>query len=51
MKKKFEVKFDENVCKGCGLCKSACPMKIIDIDETRINKKGFNPAFIKDQDK
>ena len=42
--------FDEEKCKGCGLCITACPKKIIDLDTDKINKKGYNPAGVKDFD-
>ncbi|MGI6764102.1 MAG: 4Fe-4S dicluster domain-containing protein [Anaerovoracaceae bacterium] len=45
------VKFDKERCKGCELCVSVCPVKIIALDETRINSKGFRPACVLDADK
>ena len=44
------IKFDEEKCKGCELCIVACPKKIIAIDKNKINKKGYNPAGVKDTD-
>lgn len=38
------VTFQTDICKGCGLCVNACPVKILAIDTTTINKKGYNPA-------
>lgn len=35
---------DSQRCKGCGLCVSACPKKIMDIDRTATNKKGYYSA-------
>lgn len=46
-----KVTFDENTCKGCGLCVSVCPTKIISLDESKTNAKGYYPATIKDMDK
>lgn len=46
---KFEVKVDENVCKGCELCRSYCPKGIIAMSE-HINERGYSPAEITDQD-
>ena len=40
---------DEKVCKGCGLCVNVCPKKILKLDTTRINAKGYNPAVLKDE--
>ena len=45
------VKFDVNICKGCGLCITACPKKIIELDNEKINEKGYHPARITDIDK
>jgi len=44
------ITFDEEKCKGCELCVSVCPKKIIALDESKINRKGFNPAGVKDKD-
>lgn len=46
-----KVTFREDLCKGCGLCVSACPRKILEIAKDQINKKGHNPARITDQGK
>lgn len=46
-----KVTFKTDICKGCGLCVSACPKKIIELAKDTINKKGHNPARITDQDK
>lgn len=35
-----KVTFQEELCKGCGLCVSVCPQKIITLDNSRINAKG-----------
>lgn len=37
-------------CKGCGLCVSVCPKKILMLSK-EINVKGYHPAQIIDQDK
>ena len=42
--------FDEEKCKGCELCIIACPKKIVALDVDRINKKGYHPAGVKEQD-
>lgn len=31
-------------CKGCGLCVSVCPKKIIEINKQERNKKGYYTA-------
>lgn len=42
------IKVDQ--CKGCALCTIACPQGIIEIDETRLNAKGYQPALVRDMD-
>ncbi len=41
-----ETTFDEAFCKGCGLCVSVCPKKIIKLDTNRVNIGGYYPAII-----
>lgn len=36
------VTFDEELCKGCELCVSVCPVKIILMDRDRVNKNGYH---------
>lgn len=43
--------FNEDICKGCGLCVPVCPVNIITLEEMRINKKGYHPAGIKEMEK
>ncbi len=50
-KAKGKVAFKEDLCKGCGLCVSVCPTKIIFLDESKINAKGYHPATVVDMDK
>ena len=42
--------FDE-VCKGCELCVAACPKKIVALDVSKINLKGYHPAICTDPEK
>ena len=46
-----KVTFSEDLCKGCGLCASVYPKKIIALDREKLNKKGYHPAGITDQSK
>ncbi len=46
-----KVTFDNDLCKGCGLCESACPKQIIKLSKEKINAKGYHPAEIVGQDK
>ncbi|MBE6689045.1 MAG: 4Fe-4S dicluster domain-containing protein [Ruminococcaceae bacterium] len=45
------VTFKSDLCKGCGLCVSVCPKKIISLDTSALNKKGYHPAVITDAEK
>ncbi len=47
---KFLVKFDMDRCKSCDLCASVCPKKILKINLNRINRKGYHPMDIVDQE-
>jgi len=46
-----KASFNEDICKGCGLCIIACPLKIVALDESKINAKGYHPAGLIDEDK
>ena len=37
--------FDEERCKGCGLCVEACPLNLIKLAD-RINSMGYHPAEV-----
>ena len=50
-KAKGKVTFQEDICKGCGLCVSVCPTKIISLDKSKINAKGYHPATVTEIDK
>jgi 2-oxoglutarate ferredoxin oxidoreductase subunit delta len=41
-----EVIFAENLCKGCELCITVCPTKILKLDTSRVNLRGYNPAIV-----
>lgn len=45
-----KVVFDEDRCKGCELCTSVCPKKIVRMAKDRLNKKGFHPAEVADME-
>ena len=46
-----KVTFNEDLCKGCGLCVDACPKHLLEIAKGKINAKGRSPARITDQEK
>jgi 2-oxoglutarate ferredoxin oxidoreductase subunit delta len=48
--KMAKVTFNEDRCKGCGLCVSVCPKKILQLSKDKINPKGYRPAEITNQD-
>lgn len=45
------VTISQDTCKGCGLCITACPMKIINLSQDKLNAKGYHPAEVIDMDK
>jgi 2-oxoglutarate ferredoxin oxidoreductase subunit delta len=48
---KGRVSFNIDICKGCGLCVIACPVNIVTMDTSMINKKGYHPASVQEMDK
>ncbi|MBQ2826216.1 MAG: 4Fe-4S dicluster domain-containing protein [Clostridia bacterium] len=46
-----KVTFNVDRCKGCGLCVTVCPKKIITLSSTNLNQKGYHPAEITDMSK
>ncbi len=44
-----KIVFQEERCKGCGLCVLACPKKTIVISK-KINNQGYTVAKIKQED-
>ena len=45
-----KLTFKTDYCKGCGLCVTECPKKILAIAKDKINKKGHHPAECIDED-
>lgn len=45
---KGKVVFNEDRCKGCELCTTVCPNKILVLDTKKINKLGYHPATVTD---
>lgn len=46
-----KVLFEVDLCKGCGLCATACPKGIIALDAGVLNAKGYHPAQLTDAEK
>ena len=42
------VTVSEEVCKGCDLCVFVCPKKIMTLDKSKLNAKGYHPALCTD---
>jgi 2-oxoglutarate ferredoxin oxidoreductase subunit delta len=38
------VYIDEDRCKGCGLCVTACPQDVLALSTEHFNAKGYRPA-------
>ncbi len=45
---KGRIVVDEDRCKGCGLCVSACPQQVVRLDTSRLNARGYHPAQLVD---
>jgi 2-oxoglutarate ferredoxin oxidoreductase subunit delta len=40
----YRYRLDAELCKGCGLCVSVCPKKVLELSTT-VNIKGYYPAY------
>ncbi len=47
---KGKLVFRSDRCKGCELCVSVCPKKILALDEENVNKKGYHPVTCINED-
>ena len=45
-----KLTFETDLCKGCGLCVNACPKGCLTIASDKINKKGYSPAVMMDEE-
>jgi len=41
-----KITFNSDVCKGCELCINVCPKNLISLDDSKLNKKGYHPAYV-----
>ncbi|WP_312650669.1 4Fe-4S dicluster domain-containing protein [Aminipila sp.] len=39
-----------NRCKGCEICISVCPKKVLELDKFNVNKKGYHPICITNEE-
>lgn len=46
-----KVTVSVDTCKGCGLCTTACPKKILVLADDKLNAKGYHPAEVTDMTK
>lgn len=40
------IEVSDNYCKGCELCISVCPPKVLELDMNNLTPKGYHPAHI-----
>ena len=40
------IEVNELFCKGCELCVSACPPKVLELDNEKLTPKGYHPAHV-----
>ena len=46
-----KLTFEDELCKGCGLCVGACPKGLLTLSKTRLNQKGHTPVELTDAEK
>ncbi len=47
---KGRIEIDIERCKGCELCRSACPPNVIEVSK-KLNSKGYWPVYLAENDK
>ncbi|NCA97617.1 MAG: 4Fe-4S dicluster domain-containing protein [Bacteroidia bacterium] len=48
---RYQLTFNDDACKGCGLCTSVCPTKILSLNPKRINQAGYSLVDVSNIDK
>jgi len=46
-----KVTFNDEKCKGCELCTTVCPKKIVVMAKDKLNSKGYHPAMVTEMEK
>ena len=46
-----KLTFNNDLCKGCGLCADVCPKHILELSPDAINKKGHRYVRVTDEPK
>lgn len=46
---KGTIDVDKERCKGCGVCVSICPTKVISLN-VKVNSKGYNYCYMENPD-
>ncbi|MBW1689256.1 MAG: 4Fe-4S ferredoxin [Deltaproteobacteria bacterium] len=47
--KRGSIRIDRELCKGCYLCESVCPLGLISVSDT-LNQKGYYPVHYSEED-
>jgi len=40
------IEVSDLYCKGCGLCVTACPKQVLELDMDYLTPKGYHPAYL-----
>lgn len=48
---KGKISFNYDFCKGCMLCVNFCPTKILSLDHSKMNEKGYNLIKVTEPEK